>query len=107
MNAVNEQLWTLIGVGTVALIAIGGLALLSQWYTLDNIKSRTVGDGQHGTARWATRKEIRDIYSFVPFQPELWRQGKNLPKQQGLVLGCVVETCPANISKEKTEEKGR
>ena len=103
MNAVNEQLWTLIGVGTVALIAIGGLALLSQWYTLDNIKSRTVGDGQHGTARWATRKEIRDIYSFVPFQPELWRQGKNLPKQQGLVLGCVGGRRPNKKRKKKAD----
>ena len=103
MNAVNEQLWTLIGVGTVALIAIGGLALLSQWYTLDNIKSRTVGDGQHGTARWATRKEIRDIYSFVPFQPELWRQGKNLPKQQGLVLGCVGGRRPKKKRKKKAD----
>lgn len=85
----DEQVWTLIGAGAVAPIVIGGLALLSQHYTLDSIKSRTVGDGQYGTARWATRKEIHDIYTFVPFQPELWRQGKNLPKQQGLVLGCV------------------
>ena len=26
---------------------------------LDHIKSKTVGDGQHGTARWATKKEIQ------------------------------------------------
>ena len=99
----NEQVWTLIGAGAVALIVIGGLALLSQWYTLDNIKSRTVGDGQHGTARWATRKEIHEIYSFVPFQPELWRQGKNLPKQQGLVLGCVGGRRPKKRQKKKAD----
>lgn len=26
--------------------------------SLNSIKSKTVGDGQHGTARWATGKEI-------------------------------------------------
>ncbi len=69
-------------------IVIGGLAFCSQHYALDNIKSKTVGDGQHGTARWATKKEIQRIYTRVPFQPVQWRQGKNLPKKQGLILGC-------------------
>lgn len=69
-------------------IVIGGLAFCSQHYALDNIKSKTVGDGQHGTARWATKKEIQRTYTRVPFQPALWRQGKNLPKKQGLILGC-------------------
>lgn len=57
-------------------------------YTLNGIKSKTVGDGQHGTARWATKQEIRQTYAHIPFEPELWRQGKNLPDQQGLILGC-------------------
>ena len=33
-------------------------------------------------------KESQKTYAHVPFQPELWRKGKNLPKQQGLILGC-------------------
>ena len=37
-------------------LVIGGLSMMSHHYTLGNIKSRTVGDGQHGTARWATDK---------------------------------------------------
>lgn len=57
-------------------------------YTLDGIKSKTVGDGQHGTARWATKQEIRQTYAHVPFEPELWRKGEHLPEKQGLVLGC-------------------
>ena len=56
---------------------------------LDNIKSKTVGDGQYGTARWATSKEIQKTYRHVPFRVAEWRSGKNLPKAQGLVLGCV------------------
>ena len=66
---------------------IGGLSMLAHYYTLDGIKSKTVGDGQHGTARFATEKEIKETYVFVPYEPESWRQGENLPKEQGLVVG--------------------
>ena len=69
-------------------LAIGGLSMMSHHYTLGNIKSRTVGDGQHGTARWATDKEIRQTYAHVPFKVREWRRGQNLPTEQGLILGC-------------------
>ena len=68
---------------------IGGISLLSHYYTLNGIKSRTVGDGQHGTARFATKKEIGETYVEVPYEPEKWRKGENLPKVQGLVLGSI------------------
>ena len=68
---------------------IGGVSLLSHYYTLNGIKSRTVGDGQHGTARFATKKEIAETYVQVPYEPELWRRGENLPAAQGLVLGSM------------------
>ena len=44
----------LIVVGAVMFAVLGGVTLLAHIYSLNNIKSRTVGDGQHGTARWAT-----------------------------------------------------
>ncbi len=69
-------------------LVIGGLAALSHCYTLSGIKSRTVGDGQHGTARWATAKEIKRTYAHIPFQVKEWRSGHNRPAEQGLVLGC-------------------
>ena len=56
-------LFVCIGLGMFAVI--GGLALLSNYYTLNGIKSRTVGDGQHGTARFATEKEIRETYAHI------------------------------------------
>ena len=62
--------------------------MLNPHHTLGNIKSRTVGDGQHGTARWATDKEIRQTYAHVPFKVREWRRGQNLPTEQGLILGC-------------------
>lgn len=78
------------------ILLAGGMLLLIAVAThfsgngnLDNIKSKTVGDGQYGTARWATSKEIQKTYRHVPFRVAEWRSGKNLPKAQGLVLGCV------------------
>lgn len=76
----------------------GGITLLSHIYTL-NIKSKTVGNGQHGTARWASGSEIKKTYRHIPFEPDRWRRqavkgekpttsitGKTLP--QGIVVGC-------------------
>lgn len=82
---------------TIMLILLaGGMLLLIAAAThfsgsgnLDNIKSKTVGDGQHGTARWANKKEIQQTYQHIPFHVSEWRSGKDLPKAQGLVLGCV------------------
>lgn len=84
----NDSAWTLIGFAVVMVIVIAGLSLVSQHYTL-NIKSRTVGDGQHGTARWATKKEIRHTYHLVPYDPQMWRRGKNRPEVQGIVVGSI------------------
>lgn len=75
-----------------------GITLISHLYSLNRIKSRTVGDGQHGTARWATKAEIRKSYEHIPFTLEKWRRqaannipptlpdGKPLP--QGIIVGC-------------------
>ena len=81
--------------GGTVLIIVGGIMLLimcainfySQNYSL-NIKDKTVGNGQHGTARWATGREINRTYKQIPFEPDEWRKGKNLPKEQGLIVGC-------------------
>ena len=72
-----------------ALLVIGGISFLSNQGSLNNIKSKPVGDGQHGTARWATPKEICKTFHHVPFRPVEWRKGENRPKVQGLVLGSL------------------
>lgn len=43
----------------LALLLIAAATHFSGQGSLNNIKSKTVGDGQHGAARWATRKEIQ------------------------------------------------
>ena len=104
----------LILVGAVMFALLGGVTLLNHYYNLNSIKSKTVGDGQHGTARWATRKEIKQIYKHIPFTPKRWREQarsgkaptiahavsrkrkgraveeKTLP--QGIVVGCEGNT---------------
>lgn len=83
------NLWLLLAAGGVMAAVIGCLTLLNNRYTLNNIKSKTVGDGQHGTARWATDAEIRKAYALVPFQAASWRRGQRRPEVQGLVLGSI------------------
>jgi len=56
-------------------------------YSLNHIKTKPVGDGQHGTARFATKGEINRTFKKIDFNSNLWRKGKNLPKHQGLVVG--------------------
>ena len=84
----SSNIGILVAAGLGMFAVIGGLSMLSYHYTLSGIKSRTVGDGQHGTARWATDKEIRKTYAHVPFKVRDWRKGVSLPTEQGLVLGC-------------------
>lgn len=61
----------IICVAAVMFIVIGGLSLLAHYDTLNGIKSRAVGDGQHGAARFATKREIKNIFQQIPFHPVL------------------------------------
>ena len=85
----NENIWPLILLGGGLLAFLLVVSFLSKNYSLNNFKSKTVGDGQHGTARWATPREISKTYRTVPFRPRRWRKGEELPTEQGLVLGSV------------------
>lgn len=77
---------------------LGLISLLAHIYNLNNIKARTVGDGQHGTARFADKREIRKTYKHVLYEPQKWReQAKNgeqptmpdgNPLPQGIIVGC-------------------
>ena len=101
----------LITVAAVMFAVLGAITLIAHIYNLNNIKSKTVGDGQHGTARWANKAEIRKTYRHIPFTPKKWRKQardgqeptvtqfvrkkhslKMLPTEealpQGIVVGC-------------------
>ena len=84
-----QGLTTLI---TVAAIMSGVFILissLSYLYSLRQIKNKTAGNGQHGTARWASSREIHKTYKAVPFEPKTWRRDeKSRPTEQGIIVGC-------------------
>ena len=82
-----ESVTPLIAVGVVIVLFIVLLSALTNNCSLNGIKSKTVGDGQHGTARWATTQEVKKTFANVPFDVASWRAGKNLPEVQGLILG--------------------
>ena len=85
----NENVWPLILLGGGLLAFLLVVSFLSKNYSLNNFKNKTVGDGQHGTARWATPKEIHTTYHVVPFRPRRWRKGEELPTVQGIILGSM------------------
>lgn len=65
------------------------ISTVGNYYSLNRIKNKTVGQGQHGTARWATKKEIKKTYKQIDFKPDEWRTNPNSrPTEQGIVVGC-------------------
>ena len=83
----EKQILVLVILGIV-FIAFIVLANILENKSINGIKSKTVGDGQHGTARWATKPEIKRTFSFLPYEPEKWRKGEDLPSVQGTIIGC-------------------
>ena len=71
-----------------AFLIIGLIATIGSTYSLKGIPNKPVGNGQHGTARFATPREISNTYKQIPYTPELWRKGQQLPTVDGLIVGC-------------------
>lgn len=69
-----EGISTLIIVMALMMAILGAISMLGHFYNLNGIKSKTVGDGQHGTSRWATKSELRRMYRYIPFTPQKWRE---------------------------------
>lgn len=82
------QLALLMVAGGIMVIVFVGITLFSGFYSLNGIKNKAVGDGQYGTARFATEKEISQCFAKVKYEPAVWRRGQNLPEAQGLIVGC-------------------
>ncbi len=79
-----------IAVGIIFAIILIIYLVAGKGGTLNNIKSKTVGDGQYGTAKWASRDELKNNFKYIPFEPERWRRGENLPTQEGIIIGSEI-----------------
>ena len=55
-----------------------------------NIKSKTVGDGQHGSASFATSKEMDKFFKRVNYTPTAWRINNPESLPQGIIIGCNI-----------------
>ena len=88
----------LITVAAVMFAALGAITLIAHIYNLNNIKSKTVGDGQHGTARWANKAEIRKTYRHIPFTPKKWRRQAKQNQTPTMTA-----TAPRKLLRKKTE----
>ena len=81
-----EQFLFLLPVGGFFAFLVAMLAFGDQ-YSLDRIKSKQVGDGQYGTARFASEKEVRNTFVSLPYEAKAWRKGEHMPTAQGLLVG--------------------
>jgi type IV secretion system protein VirD4 len=94
----------LIIVMAVMMSFLGIITMVSHIYNLNGIKSKTVGDGQHGTSRWATKTELKRTYRFIPFTPKKWRDQAARGKKPTVEHGVSVFLRLRNFYRRK---KGR
>ena len=73
----NRDTWIFLALCGALLVFLLMASFLSKSYSLNNIKSKTVGDGQHGTARWVTPKEISKT------APAAGARGGSCPRSRG------------------------
>lgn len=92
----------LVTVAAVMFAVLGAITLIAHIYNLNNIKSKTVGDGQHGTARWANKAEIRKTYRHIPFTPKKWR--KQAKQNQTPTMTAIASRKLLRKKTEPTEE---
>ena len=86
MNTTQIFLLCLCGAFFLVVVII---AAIGEHYSLKGIPNKPVGNGQHGTARFATKGEVTRTYKQIPYLPRLWRSGEQLPSVDGLIVGCV------------------
>ncbi|MBQ7152407.1 MAG: type IV secretory system conjugative DNA transfer family protein [Clostridia bacterium] len=81
-----DNIYLLLFIAFASVVVLFFLSRLSPSRSLGSIRSKRSGDGQHGTARWATKKEIRKTYVRVPFTPAKWRARQD--KDQKILYRC-------------------
>ncbi len=83
----TTQIFLLCICGAFFLI-VALIAAIGDRYSLKGIPNKPVGNGQHGTARFATKGEVIRTYKQIPYTPKTWRNGEQLPNVDGLIVGC-------------------
>ena len=93
---------TLIIIAAVMFCILGGISVVAHLYNLNSIKSKTVGDGQHGTARWATKSEIRKPIGIFRLHQI---NGANKPPMEKLRLHPELSNAGFSKARKKNSRK--
>lgn len=104
------KIYVLLAVTIVSIII--AIALSSRGRNLDNIKSKEVGDGQHGADHFASDEEVRKYYQTVKLPDEICDRSGEIP--QGRVINfnqktkeVYVDTSDQHIMVEAPTESGK
>lgn len=82
-----DKITLLIIVGILTLGSLYFVTHILKKYSLNNIKNRTVGDGQFGVARWISEEEKSKSYKRVLFDTKKWRRNVDNDLPMGIVVG--------------------
>ena len=82
----SQIILLVIGGGLFLVIAL--IIAIGDGGSLKSFKNKPVGNGQYGTARFATKSEVTKTYKQITYTPDLWRNGEQLPEVDGLIVGC-------------------
>lgn len=100
--------YSLIILCVILLLGLVVIQLAANHWSLNGIKSKTVGDGQHGSARFATPGEIRSYYKHIPFTPTKWRNlarnGTPPELPQGWVVGAKFRLSRPPMAQIETDD---
>ena len=58
-------------------LVVALIAAIGDHYSLKGIPNKPVGNGQHGTARFATHGDVTKTYKHIPYTPKLWRKANS------------------------------
>lgn len=83
-----ENITILITLSAIFIFIISSIKYISRPHSLNKIKAKTVGDGQHGVDKFMNKIEVKKVYKQVLYDVSKWRKGEDLPAKQGIVVGC-------------------
>jgi type IV secretion system protein VirD4 len=84
----NESVMILIKVCAIMFSVLGFITVIAHQYSLDSIRRKQVGHGQHGTARFASKSEVQKTFKIISYKPDKWRNSAESSKlPQGTIVG--------------------
>lgn len=81
---------SLVLIAAVMFTVLGLISLLAHIYNLNNIKNKTVGDGQHGTAAGQEKRKSIKPTSISRLHRSCGERAKICPKHKALLSAVIL-----------------